>query len=74
VLVVDDEADVRRVIGDAIGDAGCNVLTAADAESALTLLEAGESTSPSSTSTSDAQAVSTSSTPCAGTAAKPTSS
>jgi len=41
VLVVDDEADVRRVIGDALGDAGCSVLTAADADSALALLEKG---------------------------------
>jgi two-component system nitrogen regulation response regulator GlnG len=41
VLVVDDEDDIRRVIGDALGDAGCRVLGAADAESALATLDQG---------------------------------
>src|SRR5205085_6570180 len=40
-LVVDDESDVRRVIGDAIADAGCRVLTAEDAETALSILDEG---------------------------------
>jgi two-component system, NtrC family, nitrogen regulation response regulator GlnG len=40
-LVVDDEADVRRVIGDALAEAGCRVLTAGDAESALEILDQG---------------------------------
>ena len=40
-LVVDDEADVRRVIGDALGEAGCRVMTAGDAESAMEILDQG---------------------------------
>ncbi|HEY2774383.1 MAG TPA: sigma-54 dependent transcriptional regulator [Candidatus Binatia bacterium] len=40
-LVVDDEADVRRVIGDALADAGCKVLTAEDAGTALEILDRG---------------------------------
>ncbi|MFN2376240.1 MAG: sigma-54-dependent transcriptional regulator, partial [Candidatus Binatia bacterium] len=41
ILVVDDEEDVRRVISDALADTGCRVIPAADAESALSLLEQG---------------------------------
>jgi len=41
VLVVDDEADVRRVIADILQEGGYRVETAADAESALERLERG---------------------------------
>ena len=41
VLVVDDEADVRRVIADALSESGCRVETAADAGAALARLDAG---------------------------------
>jgi len=40
-LVVDDEADVRKVIGDALTETGCTVMTAGDAESALEILDQG---------------------------------
>ena len=42
VLVVDDEADVRRVVADALRDAGCVVDTAPDAETALGRLAVGD--------------------------------
>lgn len=41
VLVVDDEDDIRRLIGDVLSDAGCRVLSAADAETAYDLLDEG---------------------------------
>ncbi len=41
VLVVDDEADVRRVIGDALTDAGYTVETAAELEGAEAALDSG---------------------------------
>jgi two-component system nitrogen regulation response regulator GlnG len=41
VLIVDDEADIRRIMADVLSDAGCQVLTAADAESALAAIEKG---------------------------------
>jgi two-component system nitrogen regulation response regulator GlnG len=40
-LVVDDEADVRRVLGDMLAVAGCEVRTAGDARSALELIDQG---------------------------------
>ncbi|MBI5503581.1 MAG: sigma-54-dependent Fis family transcriptional regulator [Deltaproteobacteria bacterium] len=42
ILVVDDEADVRRVIADILEDAGYVVETAADAESSFDLLDRGD--------------------------------
>ncbi|HYC53322.1 MAG TPA: sigma-54 dependent transcriptional regulator [Candidatus Binatia bacterium] len=41
VLIVDDEADVRRIIADALAETGCNVETAGDAEAALDRLDGG---------------------------------
>src|SRR5205085_3822603 len=40
-LVVDDEDDVRKVIGDALTETGCSVMTAGDAETALVILDQG---------------------------------
>lgn len=42
VLVVDDEAMIRMLIADSLCDAGLNVLEAASADEALTLLDHGE--------------------------------
>ena len=41
VLIVDDEADIRRIMVDVLADAGCQVLTAADADSALAAIDKG---------------------------------
>lgn len=40
-LVVDDEADVRRILGDMLVVAGCEVKTAGDAQSALEIIDQG---------------------------------
>ena len=71
-LVVDDEEDIRTLISAALTDAGCRVLAAGDADTALDILDRAGSTSRSSTSTSAARTASTSSTPCASAAAPPT--
>lgn len=39
ILVVDDEPAIRRIVGIALRDLGCETYTAADAETALELLE-----------------------------------
>jgi PAS domain S-box-containing protein len=41
VLVVEDEAAIRALIGEALGDIGCRVLEAADGPAGLRLLQSG---------------------------------
>ena len=41
ILVVDDDADIRRIISDTLSESGCHVLGAADADGAYAALDKG---------------------------------